>query len=90
MPRFTKGKSGNPGGRPKEIADLKALARVHTELALKVLVDIIKDKQRSGNARVAAAREILDRGYGKPAQAIEHGNLDNAPLVIQWLTQPGK
>ena len=30
------------------------------------------------NARVAAACAILDRGYGRPAQAIEH---DTPPVV---------
>jgi hypothetical protein len=90
MPKFTKGQSGNPGGRPKEVADIKALARAHTDVALSALVAIVKDKGASANARVAAASAILDRGYGKPAQAIEHGNLDNAPLVIRWLTGDGK
>jgi hypothetical protein len=90
MPKFTKGQSGNPGGRPKEVADIKALARVHTEAGLNVLVSIMNDPARSGNARVAAVREIFDRAYGKAPQAIEHGNLDNAPLVIRWLTGDGK
>lgn len=57
---FKPGQSGNPGGRPKGIA---AIARAHTDKAVEVLVDAM------GNAdprvRVAAAKEILDRGYGK-------------------------
>jgi hypothetical protein len=54
MPKFTKGQSGNPGGRPKEVADIKALARAHTDVALSALVAIVKDKGASANARVAA------------------------------------
>lgn len=90
MPTFTKGKSGNPGGRPKEVADVKELARQHATDAITALVSICNDAERPANARVAAASAILDRAYGKPPQAIEHGNLNDAPLVIRWLTTPEK
>jgi phage terminase small subunit len=36
-----------------------------------VLVSVAK-KSESDSARVAAANAILDRGYGKPRQAVEH------------------
>ena len=54
------GQSGNPGGRPKGIA---ALARQHTDKALTVLVTALDDDD--ARVRVAASKEILDRGYGK-------------------------
>ena len=57
---FPKGVSGNPGGRPKGIA---AKAREHTDSALDVLVNGLTDAD--GRIRIAAAKEILDRGYGK-------------------------
>lgn len=58
--RFVPGVTGNPGGRPKGIA---AIARQHTDKAVDVLVAAMD----SGDERVkiAAAKEILDRGYGK-------------------------
>lgn len=57
---FPPGQSGNPGGRPKGIA---ALARAHTDKAVQVLVDGMEsDDER---VKIAAAKEILDRGYGK-------------------------
>jgi hypothetical protein len=41
MPRFTKGTSGNPGGRPKrQIANLGLEARKFADLALDVLVQV--------------------------------------------------
>ncbi len=55
------GQSGNPGGRPKGIA---AKAREHTDSALQVLVDGLSDEDP--RVKIAAAKEILDRGFGKP------------------------
>jgi hypothetical protein len=58
---FKPGQSGNPGGRPKGIA---AKAREHTDKALQVLVDGMGDDDP--RVRVSAAKEVLDRGWGKP------------------------
>ncbi len=58
---WVKGQSGNPGGRPKGIA---AKAREHTDKALEVLAEALDDEDR--RVRVTAAKELLDRGWGKP------------------------
>jgi uncharacterized protein DUF5681 len=67
---FRKGQSGNPGGRPKADAQVKELARAHTTAAVGALVKALKAK--SERTRVAAAEALLDRGWGKPAQEIQH------------------
>jgi len=67
---FQKGQSGNPGGRPKEIAEVKELAREHMPAAIEALVSIMNNTKASDAARVSAANALLDRGYGKPPQHI--------------------
>ncbi len=64
---FEKGKSGNPGGRPRVIGDLRELAREYAPEAFKELARLAV-KAKSEAVRVVAIRELLDRGYGKPAQ----------------------
>ena len=67
---FKKGQSGNPGGRPKVIAEVKELARAHTGEAIQTLVSIMSNAKAAPAARVSAANALLDRGYGKPLQHI--------------------
>lgn len=61
-----------PGARNKATALIREAAQRHGEVAIKVLVDIAKDTGAPPAARVAAANGLLDRGYGKPTQPIEH------------------
>lgn len=72
---FVKGQSGNPGGMPKGIADIKAMAREHAGAAIAALAEALKDPKQ----RVAAATVLLDRGFGKPVQEIT--GADGGPLL---------
>jgi hypothetical protein len=62
--------------------DIKALAQLHGPAAIAQLVGLMKQTDNPTVAR-AAASELLDRGYGRPAQTIEAvGNTGPREVVI--------
>jgi len=78
--RWQKGQSGNPTGRSKASVELQSLARAHTPEAFAALVRVIRSKHAPDAAVVSAAREILDRGWGRPALPVT-GDLGFGRLV---------
>ena len=84
---FKKGQSGNPGGRPKVVAEIRELAREHTGEAVETLVSIMTNPKAAPAARVSAANALLDRGYGKPPQ---HITGDVAASYVARLPEPAK
>lgn len=73
--------AGRPkGSRNKVTADIKAIAQSFGEEAIKGLIEISRDTKAPHAARVAAFREVLDRGYGKAKQGIEMTGEDGGPV----------
>jgi hypothetical protein len=70
MGKFVKGVSGNPGGRPGGIAEIRDIAKEHTPAAIECLVRIMNAQNASQGAQVQAAIALLDRGWGKPEQSV--------------------
>jgi hypothetical protein len=91
--KFKPGQSGNPAGRPPLITDIHAMARQHAPAAIDALVKALNDPDRA----IAAAIALLDRGYGRPAQAVFAqvngsvlvGGIDAPPreTLEQWLAR---
>jgi hypothetical protein len=79
--KFLKGRSGNPGGRPKVLGEVQELARQYAPTAIVELARLAL-KARSETARIAAIRELLDRGYGRPRQAVEVSAPAGDPLQL--------
>ncbi len=65
----------------KTLTQIRSLARSHTRTALNVLVGIMRSKDATPAARVSAANAILDRGWGKPPQALESGSDGSLELI---------
>jgi hypothetical protein len=88
--RFEKGKSANPGGRPKELRELKEMIRNRGADLIDILFAIADEEPEmvpSGKDgqdivmvgpthgnRIAAVERLLAYGYGKPAQPLTGEN----------------
>ena len=75
------GAGRKPGTPNKVSAEIRGLAQKYTASAMKEL-GRIATKGTSDAARVAAIKEIFDRGYGRAVQSINAGE-DGAPLIIK-------
>jgi hypothetical protein len=83
MPRGSKPgerRGGRQKGTPNKItADVRALAQEYGEDAIRELATILTTSENH-SARISAAKELLDRGYGKSMQAVELTGADGGPL----------
>ena len=76
------------GGRKKGVEnkrtlDLKAVAQKHARSAIATLKRILMDTNETGSTRVSAARELLDRGYGKPLAQVAHTGANDGPIKFE-------
>jgi len=73
---------GRQKGTPnKATAEIRDAARAYTHEALEVLAHVMRHGTTE-TARVAAADKLLDRAYGRPAQALRHTGADDGPIEV--------
>jgi len=63
------------------MGDLQELARQHAPTVIVELARLAL-RAKSETARIAAIRELLDRGYGRPRQAMEVSLPADNPLQL--------
>lgn len=71
---FQKGKSGNPGGRPKTTQEQKDALQQIRDLAPRAAEEMqrILDDPRAPQAlKLRVAEVVFDRAFGKPRQEVE-------------------
>ena len=77
--RFAPGASGNPGGRPKLPGEMREMFQAKAPEAFEVLCKHLH--ANDAKVSVTAAKEILDRAYGRPLQSIDANiNEDNSSV----------
>ena len=81
---FRPGRSGNPGGRKRLDPDVKAILEAACPDAAQLLVDMMNDEEIAPGLRVQCAETVLNRIYGKPAQAMTINS--DAPVNMADLT----
>ena len=62
-------------------ADLRSLARAHTEVGIKILAGIAMNEEFPPAARVSAVAQLLDRGWGKAVQPVSSD--PDGPLIVE-------
>jgi hypothetical protein len=85
---FRPGQSGNPGGRPKVVAEVRAAAMQYTSEAIETLATIMRNERAPLQARAAAANSLLDRAIGRPeiSAKIENTTTSTAGIDFDRLT----
>ena len=90
--RWRKGMaSPNKAGRPrnpKNIAELRELAREKTGAMLEFLSRTALNPKCNMSVRVAAATEVLNRGWGRPTQTMDlnHGTQDGLAQLLEQIS----
>jgi hypothetical protein len=82
---FKKGQSGNPGGRPKVLADVVEAYRAESDANRRKLVAIRDSDKSSDGDRLRAIAMMEDRAWGKPIQATLNAQSSHSEAFLEFL-----
>jgi Family of unknown function (DUF5681) len=68
------------------IRDIREAAKVHSALALRTLTSALADADCPWQAKIVAAKEILDRAWGKSKEHVQQ----DVKLDLVWLLNRGQ
>ena len=85
------GKREGAGRKKGAVARAKAIekknfavqVREYAPAALKLLADVVEDNEARHSDRISAAKELLDRSYGKAPQALKLGGDEDEPIHME-------
>lgn len=79
--QFQLGQSGNPDGRVKD-AEIREQGRERGTEAIGKIVEIMRNGHPKDGVRLTAAQELLDRGWGRPKQAVQVETPQNVTVIL--------
>jgi hypothetical protein len=72
--------AGRKRGVPNKVnVEIRAAAQQHTAKAIAVIHELMLNGE-SEQVRLAAAKELIDRGHGKAPQSVEHTGEGGGPI----------
>ena len=73
--------------------DLKSLARSYTGVCIQTLGNYVSGPETAPDIKVRAIAELLSRGWGRPAQTVEHTGKDgesDIKIIIRTIVESKK
>lgn len=86
VPFYPGGYRPGAGRKPSSATILKEKLGDYAEDALKAFKfcsALMNDETAEKNLRLAAAKEVMDRLWGRPAQQVQHAGENGGPLKIE-------
>jgi len=71
---------------PKNRGHIESLARSYTDTAIRVLAGIMNTETYPAMSRVAAAKVLLDRGWGK-SKEMHHNEVDDTKTLLKVVNE---
>ena len=77
---YPPGTSGNKGGRPKGIGEIRALAKTYSPEVIDILVSLARDQNVRASDRIVCASILLNYAVGLPSKDSDTPEIDELPI----------